>query len=328
MPQNPRENSTREKVAPMSRSLPSPRLSGEFKGKLALGVAMSGTAFSSVLNKFALAAGMHPIWINAFRLGFALLLMVCFALIGRQPLYVKMPRRELSLSVLSGLLLAAHFTCWVYALKYTDALAAAAIWSTYLFMTALGSMLLLKERIPAAAFAAMVLAFAGVLVCCIGWSATQLSGNLFALGAALTQAGYFMCGRFVRRNVDNFSYTLVLYGASFAALMAVGFLTRLPATGMMPSTLSAALGLAVLCTLMGHSLANYALKTLSATTVSVGMLAEVITGPLLVFLIMGQAPGRYTLIGGALILIAVAWYFWIDWRRQPLRAEESAQDTL
>jgi len=107
-----------------------------------------------------------------------------------------------------------------------------------------------------------------------------------------------------------------------------GLIARLPAEGMTPPALAASLGLAVLCTLLGHTLASYALKSLSATTVSVGMLAEVITGPLLVFLVLGEAPGRYTLIGGAVILAAVAWYFWLDWRRQASRAEETTADTL
>ena len=309
----------------MSTSLPqSP--SGELKGKLALGVAMIGTAFSSVLNKFALGEGMHPMWINAQRLGFTLLLMVAYALVTRQPLYVRMPRREFKLSLLSGLLLAGHFALWVFALKNTDALAATTIWSTYLFFTALGAMFLFKERMPVAGFLAMGLAFAGVLVCNLGWSRTGTLGNLFALGAALTQAGYFMCGRFVRRKVDNFSYTLVLYAAAFLATLITALAARLPLGGFSPATVGATLGLAVMCTLMGHTLANYALKSLSAATVSIGLLAEVITGPLLVFLIMGEAPGRYTLLGGGMILVAVTWYFWMDWKRQSLRAGDSAAE--
>ena len=311
----------------MSTSLPqSP--SGELKGKLALGVAMIGTAFSSVLNKFALGEGMHPMWINAQRLGFTLLLMVAYALVTRQPLYVRMPRREFKLSLLSGLLLAGHFALWVFALKNTDALAAATIWSTYLFFTALGAMFLFKERVPVAGFLAMGLAFMGVLVCNLGWSRTGTLGNIFALGAALTQAGYFMCGRFVRRKVDNFSYTLVLYAAAFLATLITALAARLPLGGFSPATVGAALGLAVMCTLMGHSLANYALKSLSAATVSIGLLAEVITGPLLVFLIMGEAPGRYTLLGGTMILVAVAWYFWTDWKRQSLHARDSAAERV
>jgi len=309
----------------MSRNLPNTP-SGEFKGKLALGVAMLGTAFSSVLNKFALGEGMHPMWINALRLAFSLFLMIAFALMTRQPLHARMPRREFQLSILSGLLLGAHFACWVYALKYTDALAAATIWSTYLFFTALGAMLLLKERVPATGFLAMALAFAGVLVCNLGWSETSILGNLFALGAALTQAGYFMCGRFVRRKVDNFPYTLVLYATAFLATLVTALAARLPLAGFTTATVGAALGLAVMCNLLGHSLANYALKSLSAATVSIGMLAEVITGPLTVFLIMGEAPGRYTLLGGAMILAAVAWYFWMDWKRRTLRAAKSAAD--
>lgn len=300
--------------------------SSELKGKLALFTAMLGTAFSSVLNKFALGEGMHPVWINALRLGFSLLFMIAYGFLARRPLHARMPRRELMLSLFSGVLLGAHFVCWVFALKYTDALAAATIWSTYLFFTALGAMILLKERVPTAGFAAMALAFAGVITCNLGWSGTGAVGNLFALGAALTQAGYFMCGRFVRRSVDNFSYTLVLYAAAFLTTLIASLAARLPLAGFAPATVGAALGLAVMCTLMGHSLASYALKSLSAATVSIGMLAEVITGPMLVFLILGEAPGRYTLLGGGMILAAVAWYFWMDWRRQPLRARESAAE--
>lgn len=305
-----------------------PRLSGELKGKLALGTAMIGTAFSSVLNKVALAEGMHPVWINAFRLGFALILMLAYSLVRGQSLRMRMPRHEFRLSVISGVLLAAHFVCWVYALKYTDALAATAIWSTYLFFTALGSVFLLRERIPAASFGAMAIAFSGVLIINLGWSAMKVSGNLFALGAAIAQAGYFLCGRFVRRKADTFSYTLVVYGVAFFSLILTAIIARLPVGGATPPALAAALGLAVLCTLMGHTLCNYALKSLSATTVSIGMLMEVFTGPLLVFLLMHEAPGRYTLIGGSVILASVAWYFWIDWRRMTQHAQESSAENL
>ncbi len=304
--------------------LPPERLDGALKGRLALGTAMIGTAFSSVLNKYALSEGLHPIWINAYRLGFALAVMVLFSLLRRRAIPVRISGRAMRLSMLSGAFLAAHFACWVYALKLTDALAAAAIWSTYLFMTALGAMLLLKEKIPVPAFFAMALAFAGVIICNLGWNGTKAAGNLFALGAAATQAGYFLCGRTVRRDTDTFSYTLVVYGVAFLLLVTTGLALRLPAAGMTPPAIAAAMGLAVFCTLLGHSLASYALKSLSATTVSIGMLMEVVTGPLMVFLLMGEAPGRFTLIGGALIFAAVAWYFRIDWRRQAVSQEPPA----
>lgn len=281
-------------------------------GRLALSVAMIGTAFSAVLNKYALGEGLHPVFINAIRLGLAVFIMLLYSLIRNGKLAISVPRPEFFWSLVSGALLAAHFVCWVYALKLTDALAATAIWSTYLFFTALGSMAFLKERIPGAAFGAMALAFLGVLVCNLGWSGTKFSGNLFALGAAVAQAGYFLCGRRVRRSTDTYSYTFVVYAAAFLLLLSAAFVLRLPLQGMTPPALSAAAGLAVFCTLMGHTLCSYALKSLSATTVSVGMLTEVVTGPLAVFLLLREAPGKFTLIGGAVILVAVAWYFLID----------------
>jgi drug/metabolite transporter (DMT)-like permease len=304
-----------------------PRMSGKPGARLALAVAMVGTAFSAVLNKFALNEGLHPIWINAFRLGFTVLIMLAYALVRRRSVPIKIPRSEFLLSLASGALLAAHFVCWVYALKLTDALAATAIWSTYLFFTALGSMFFLKEKIPGPAFGAMGLAFLGVLVVNIGWSEVRISGNLSALGAAVAQAGYFLCGRRVRKNTDTFSYTFVVYAAAFSLLLASALFMRLPFDGMTPHALSAALGLTVFCTLLGHTLCSYALKSLSAITVSIGMLTEVVTGPLVVFLLLREAPGRFTLIGGIVILISVAWYFLIDWRRTR-SAENPAQDAL
>ena len=291
--------------------------SGEGMGRLALGAAMLGISFSSTLNKLALGEGLHPIWINALRLGFAIALMLLYARFKQQALVRGMTGRTLLLSLISGAFLAAHFVCWVYALKLTDALAAAALWSTYLFMTALGSVALFKERIPKAAAASIGLAFLGSLICCVNMSDARLSGNLFALGAAAAQAGYFLCGRFVRRHADNFSYTLVVYAAALAVLIAAGFALRLSADGLNAPSLMSTLGLAVFCTLLGHTLSCYALKSLSATTVSVMMLTEVVSGPLMVFLVLGEAPGLFTLIGGAIIILSVAWYFYLDVRARP-----------
>jgi drug/metabolite transporter (DMT)-like permease len=296
-------------------------MSGIKGGRLALSVAMLGTAFSAVLNKIALGEGLHPVIINALRLGLSVVMMLIYSLVRRRSLPVVMSRRDLLWSLASGALLAAHFVCWVYALKLTDALAATAIWSTYLFFTALGSMLFFKERIPITAFGAMALAFFGVMVCNMGWNEVRLSGNLFALGAAVAQAGYFLCGRQVRKRTDTFSYTFVVYAAAFLLLLAAALILRLPTIGMTPLALGAVAGLTVFCTLLGHTLCSYALRSLGATTVSVGMLTEVITGPLVVFLLLHESPGNFTLIGGAIILIAVAWYFLMDLRSEARRAQ-------
>lgn len=285
------------------------------KGRLALGIAMASAACSALLNKLALNTGMHPVWVNALRLAFTLVIMLLIGLATRRKKLIEIHWANARLSLLSGVLLAAHLVCWVYALKLTDALAVTTIWSTYVFLTALGSVWILKERIPRMAYLAMLVAVAGVLVCNIGWNASTLSGNLAALGAAFTQAGYMLCGRFVRRKTDTYSYTMVVYSAALLVLLALAALLRLPLTGLSLGSLGSTLALAVFSTLLGHTLCNYALKTLSATTVSTGMLTEVITGPLLVMAVLGDRPSVNTLIGGALILVAVGWYFFLDHRQ-------------
>jgi drug/metabolite transporter (DMT)-like permease len=307
----------------MLRSLGLSGMSIGTKSRIALGVAMASASFSAVLNKFALNAGLHPLWLNALRLGFTLMLMLIFALVRRcargpkdreDAPQLRPSRREAALSVASGGFLAAHLACWVYALKLTDALAATTIWSTYLFFAALGSVWLLKERIPRAGYAAMALALVGVAVCNLGWNGARASGNLWALGAAVTQAAYFLCGRTVRRKADTFSYTLTVYLTAFVLLVLAALALRLPFGGVSGTSLASTFALAVVSTLMGHTLCSYALKGLSATTVSTGMLTEVVGGPLVVFLLLGEAPGAFTLIGGAVIAAAVVWYFWIERR--------------
>ncbi|MDL2206220.1 DMT family transporter [Eubacteriales bacterium OttesenSCG-928-N13] len=286
------------------------------RARLALALAAFSAAFSAVFNKFALGQQMHPIWINVVRLGFALLIMILLGIIkpageGKAPL----TRRTRMLSALSGILLAAHLLCWVYALQLTDALAATTIWSTYLFMAALGSVLLLHEQLPRIVYLPMALAVLGVVICGNGMDSGSMSGNLFALGAAVTYAAYLLCGRVVRRSTDTFRYTMTVYSVALGTLLLCALLLRVPTSGFNLISLGSTLGLAVFSTLLGHSMVSYSLKSISATTVSTVMLTEVITGPILVFLLLGEAPARSTLIGGAVILIAVVWYLWIDIRK-------------
>ena len=55
-------------------------------------------------------------------------------------------------------------------------------------------------------------------------------------------------------------------------------------------------------------MANVSLKHFKATTVSAVMMVSAMSGPLIVFLFLGEAPSLFTLIGGTVILAGIAWY--------------------
>lgn len=286
------------------------------KAKWALAACMAGISVSAALNKVAVASGLHPVWLNVLRMGFSVAFLLPFFLQrkGSFRAIKELSGREKLLTILSGFMLAIHFAAWTASLSLADSFVAVTIWSTFSLMTVIGSSLILRERTPAPALLGIVVATVGVGICAIGASGSQLTGVLLALTAAFTQAIYTLCGRVVRRKLDTLPYTVVVYSIAFVGLLFCALVFRIPSGGITWQGAGAALALALVCTLGGHSLQNYALKYFKAPTVSTAMLTEVFTGPLLVFIIFGEAPKVASILGGLVILAGVAWYMIYEWR--------------
>lgn len=96
------------------------------------------------------------------------------------------------------------------------------------------------------------------------------------------------------------------YSALVFALVSLtaGVVTAAAGTLHAPSsrTTLLCLELAVVCTLGGHTAYNWALRYVSAVTVSVAFLGEPPLTALLGLLLLGSAPSTTTLAGGVLIL--------------------------
>lgn len=283
---------------------------------LALLLSMCGVALSAPLNKLATASGMHPIWVNAIRMGFSVLFTLPPVLNTRASVaaIVRLPKKEKGLLFLAGAMLAVHFTCWTASLSLANAFVAAAVWSSYSLMAVLGSSIFLREKTPLPALCGILAAVFGVGLCALGAQGAGLGGILLALLAAVSQAVYMLCGRFVRRGLDTLPYTAVVYSLAFCFLLAGSVVLHAPTQEMTPAGVGFAACLALACTLGGHSLQNYALRFFKAPVVATTNLSEVITGPLLVFAIFREAPRWIELVGGGVILIGVAWYLWWEWK--------------
>ncbi len=291
---------------------PAPRAAGI----AALTTAIIGTSFATLFYKLAFATGLAPLWVNALRLCLTLMMLVPFTLLGRKRrrTLFSVPRAGFLISALSGTLLALHFTAWALALQHTDAFAASALWGTYLLMTAALSSGILKEKTSRGAAVGMVIATAGVVVCNLGGSAGQLGGNLLALLAAFLQALYTLCGRKARETMDTGTYTLIVYSFTFFWMAVFALATRTPLTGFSMQSVLWALGLAVVCTLLGHSMLSVSLKFFKAPFVSAVMMVTVVTCPLMVFAFLGDLPSVNTFIGGCIIMLGLAWYLWAERR--------------
>jgi drug/metabolite transporter (DMT)-like permease len=217
-------------------------------------------------------------------------------------------RAQISLVLASGVLLAGHFLLWTASLQYTSIAASVLLVSVHpIIVTPLGRRLL-GERVSRRTLVAVAVALVGMVVTCAGdfrVDSHAFGGDLLAIGGAVCLAGYLLIGRGVRSELGVAGYSAVVYAVVcvIAALTAVaGGTAHLPS----PKVALACLGLAVVCTLGGHTVYNWALRHVQVLLVSLSFLGEPPLAALLALAFFGAVPGLATIAGGVLILAGLA----------------------
>ncbi|MDQ6847576.1 MAG: DMT family transporter [Candidatus Dormibacteraeota bacterium] len=213
-------------------------------------------------------------------------------------------RRDSLLTAVAGVLLAAHFLTWTASLAYTSVAASVLLVSLHPLIVAPLGARLHGDAVSGRVIAGIVLALAGTVVTCAGAftaGGKAFGGDLLALAGGIALAGYLLIGRSRRRLAGVAAYSAVVY-----AVVSVAAVSVAAAGGTLhaPSvrTLVACLGLAAVCTIGGHTVFNWTLRRLPASTVSLSFLGEPPLAALLAFLILGQRIALATIVGGALIL--------------------------
>ncbi len=79
-------------------------------------------------------------------------------------------------------------------------------------------------------------------------------------------------------------------------------------TGWGPVNLLAGLGMAVFCTLLGHSVFSWGLKYLPPAFISTTNLLEPVLASIWGLLLFGEQPGLLVVLGGGMILLGIALY--------------------
>ncbi|MGE5623585.1 MAG: DMT family transporter [Methanocella sp.] len=265
-----------------------------------------------------------PLITAAYRMGLAFLLQAPFLWKGVRAELRQADHRALRFAVLAGAALAAHFASWVTSLKLTTVASSTVIVTTQPVWVALGSYLLLGEAIPGGKLAALAVALAGTFL--IGWGDAgahpagpaaagtlggPLAGDLLALLGAVFMAVYLMAGQKARERLSTGAYTFLAYGVAALALIALALLHGDRLAPYPPSDWLAFAGLALVCTLGGHSLLNWALRHLPATTVSAAILGEPVGATLWAFLFLREVPGSWQLVGGLLVLAGLLSFGWL-----------------
>lgn len=272
---------------------------------LALLGATVAVSVSAVLVQEARTDPATVVWL---RMALAVGLLAPWALPQLRSGAVGATPRDLFLTLAAGALLAVHFVTWTASLADTSVAASVLLVSLHpLVVTPLGARIL-GDRVDRRVVAGIALAFGGTVITCagaFGAGGNALRGDLLAIAGGLALAGYLLIGRSRRRRSGVAAYSAVVY--AIVSVAAVG--TAVVGNGLHAPggrTLLACVGLAAVCTVGGHTVFNWTLRHLPASTVSLSFLGEPPLAALLALVVLGQHPAMPTVIGGTFILAGLA----------------------
>lgn len=224
---------------------------------------------------------------------------------------VALPRGRRWQLLASGLLLAVHFALWISSLDLTTVASSVVLVVMSPLFVALGAAVFLGEPPGSRTWAGLVLAIAGAAGIALAdaqWAALgprALLGNALAFGGAAAVAGYLLIGRSSRRQLPVSVYAGVVYAVAAGALLVVCLAAGLPLGGYDRGTWLAIAGLVVGPQLLGHTVFNTLMSTVTATVVAVATLAEAVGATALAWLVLGEAPAPGFWPSAPLVLVGV-----------------------
>jgi drug/metabolite transporter (DMT)-like permease len=213
-------------------------------------------------------------------------------------------RRDAGLVVVAGLCLAAHFGFWVTSLGMTSVASSTAIVSLQVIWVVAFD-LVRGAPVRGAVLAGVLVATAGAVVVGgvdLAVSQRALAGDALALVGSVAVAAYAVIGGRVRRQLPTSTYTFGCYGTAAVALLVAAVVARQPLAGYPAGQWLGLLALTATAQLLGHSVFNHLLATVSPTVVSLALLLEIPGAALIAAAWLGQVPGTAAFVGLAMIL--------------------------
>ncbi len=219
-------------------------------------------------------------------------------------------------SVIAGLSLVAAYSGGIYSIQNTSVANAMLLFATAPFMAAVLGWIILRERVRAATWAAIVVAIGGIAIMVADKSGSVvLKGSLAALGSAFGFAVFTVALRWGRTGEMLPS---VFLSGLFAMVVTFG-ICQFSGLSVVLSLQDGAISMGMGVFQVGTGLILYTLgsRSLPAAELALLSLAEVLLGPLWVWLFLGETASFNTLIGGAVLLAAIAGNALSGKRRKP-----------
>ena len=264
-------------------------------------------AFASSAAGLMAAADAPPLAIALWRNGLAAILLLPMLLRHGAALRA-LPRADWRPLLASGLFLGVHFACWVPSVKLTSIAAASSLVATQVVWAAVFARFA-GHRVPRLQAIGILVALIGVVLLTgidVSLSPKAIAGDVLALLGAMAAAAYMHNGQKVRPLLPLSAFTAVVYLTAALTLLIICTVGSVPIVGFSAHAWLLIAAVTLFAQFGGHSMYNRALRSFSATAVSIAILFQIPGGTLLGFIILGQAPKAALLPAAALIAVGVA----------------------
>ena len=271
----------------------------------ALLVGMFAISTSAILIRHS---NSEPLIIGTYRQAFATLIFLPFLLKDKgKELFSHSYRIFFEMS-LTGMLLGAHFTFFITSVKETSVAASVLLATCHVVYVAILGWIFFGEKLSKKAISGTIIALLGILVLFGGDlldNPGNFKGNIFAFISGILAGLYYFNGRKLRKIISLPTYALVVYFFSFLTMYVMVLFQNLDYTNVPMSEIQLFLLMALVPTLLGHTMQNWALGYLPAYIVSISLLAEPVGSGILAWLFFQEIPSLGVIFGGLIVIFGL-----------------------
>lgn len=255
---------------------------------------------SGVLGKYIDMPTEIIIW---FRASLAMVFLYAYSKYKRIDLKIK-SSKDYKPFFISGVLMAAHWVTYFYALKLSNVALGVLSLYTFPIIIALLEPLFLKVKFKPIYILLSLMVLSGLYILTPEFNieSSQVKGILFGVFSAFCYAIRILI---LKQHVANYNGTMLMfYQTVIITVLLLPTLFFMDVSGLQ-SQFPFLLLLAFITTAVGHSLMLHSLKFFSASTASIISSLQPIFGIILAFFFLQETPLKNTYIGGSLILLTV-----------------------
>jgi drug/metabolite transporter (DMT)-like permease len=273
-------------------------------------ISILSVSISSIMIKFSdtptSVAGMYRLFISV--------IIMLFFVPWKMVRSTEMKKKDWTIVILAGLFLGLHFLFWMESLVYTAVASSMVILALQPLFVMIGSYFLFKEHVNLLTVFCLIVALMGSIVIAwgdIGISQNALIGDGLSLIGTFFASVYLLAGQKVSRKIDTNVYSIFVFFIGGTVMLVYNLINNFSLINYDTSDWTYFLLLAIIPTIFGQYIFNFLLKSIGATTISVGIIGEPVLAIILAYLLLGETISSFQFLGSMMTLLGMGMYFWL-----------------